>query len=290
MSITYTTHTIETDKLADKLFKQKDKLYAVALRFWSTSICINFGTFSIILVSIFIENGIATWIFGLITLISPIAFVASRIFFETKFRQADRCNRLLHYADSLGINIPSDEVACLLGESLKNIPSLMYSKPYYVSNEEKGPERLVSNTRESSFFTFKLASYTKSYCLIAISFMVLIVVILCYTIFNLSSSPQEIKNIQIYAKFISGIVSFFFTGDIILLYLKWDQMGKEAEITYHTLDRILGQGNISIEEAMMAVEEYHISIIQGVPIPVWIYLHYRDTLNSAYQSAHGITT
>jgi hypothetical protein len=267
------------------LSEQKDRLYSGALKYWYSSLYINFGTLLFLLLSVYINSSPLALLFGSIILISPIALVVCRIVFEAKFREADRCKRLLHYIDSLGIDIPQAEAACLLGHSAGKPVGISYDEPYYVSPSDQGIKRLVENTRESAFFTFKLAGYTKRYSLGAIIFMLLLVFLIIQKIIT---SPEDSKNIVNYTKSAAGIMSFFFTGDIIVICLKWWGMEKEAEMSYHTLDWLSNRGNRSIDQAMRAVEEYHITVVQAVPIPVWIYLRHRDSLNNASQKAHGV--
>ncbi len=268
-----------------ELYDQKDRLYADALRFWYASLYINFGTLVFLLVTIFISWPSLAWLFGFVTLLSPIALLGCRVIFESKFREADRCKRLLHYVDSLGIEIPEAEAACLLGYPSRKPVKITYDGPFYVSLSEQGIRRLVDNTRESAFFTFKLAGHTRNYSLAVIGLMVITVFVIFHTIL---STPEDTKNIVNYAKSAAGVMSFLFTGDIIILCLKWWGMQNEAEKSYNTLNDLLKRANITVDEAMRAVEEYHIAVIQGAPIPVKVYLRHRDSLNAAYQKAHGI--
>jgi hypothetical protein len=83
-------------QMKNMLSQQKDRLYRDALTYWYASLYINFGTLLFLIISVFINSPPIAWLFGFVILIAPIALVICRIIFEAKFREADRCKRLLH--------------------------------------------------------------------------------------------------------------------------------------------------------------------------------------------------
>jgi hypothetical protein len=178
------------------------------------------------------------------------------------------------------------EAACILGHKHKpRAPDTTYTDPYYASINEQGPRRLVDNTRESAFFTFKLAAISKWWTLGIIIAMGAIVAVIFHEIITVPVGSQHIQN---FAKSAAAIVSFLFTGDIVVIFIRYLQLEKEAEVVYRTLDEMLKRDRIGLDEAMRAVEEYDIAVIQGPPILPTLHRWNQENLNRAYRTAHGL--
>lgn len=161
----------------------------------------------------------------------------------------------------------------------------VFTDPYYASVTDQGARRLVDNTRETAFFTFKLAGISKWWTLGVIVLMGVIVV----TIFHeIITAPVGSLHIQNFAKSAAAIVSFLFTGDIVVIFIRYLQLEREAEVVYRTLDEMLKRDKIGLDEAMRAVEEYDIAVIQGPPILPTLHKWNHDNLNEAYRTAHGL--
>ncbi len=273
--------------MQNELFTRKSELYESALYFWKASLYINFATLIFFLFSVYIDWSPFAWIFGLVSLIAPTALIFCREMFNTRFREADKCKRILHYTDGLGLDIPGAEAACLLGTHRKKKksekPVVTDTEPFYVSKKEKGPERLLEDTRESAYFTFNNARTSKWISTGVISVMILIVAVIFHEIIT---TPVLNKTIQNYAKSAAAIISFLLTGDVSVICYRYFILEADAKKSYFDCDSLLKRGNIELHEVTRTVEDYDISVLLGPPILPKIYEWTRDNLNAAYQKAH----
>lgn len=271
--------------MKEKLFLKKDQLYREANEFWMWGLYINLGVFILFLISISINWSPLGWVLGLLSLLSPIALFICNEIYNAKFKAADRCRRLLHYADGLNVRIPETEIACILGDKTKkNITPSTYTEPFYFTGAEPSVTRLLRNTRESAYFTFNLCGLSKLYALGVIFLMFILMIIIFYVVITSSGTQTHIQNL---GKSAAAIVSFLFTGNIIRICIKYWQTESSTKELYQQIDSMLKLNNITIEEAMIAVDSYNVAVVKGLPILGKIYAHYEKDLNNSYRSAHG---
>jgi hypothetical protein len=269
----------------NEIFSRKDQLYKQANQFWMYGLHINFGVFALFLTTVFINWPPLVWFLGLLSLLAPIALFVCNSVSGSKFKAAEKCRRILHYSDGLGMAIPEIEVACILGEkSKKNFSPSVYTNPYYFTKAKPGVIRLLRNTRECAYFTFKQCNYSKLWSLLIISVMAVSAIVIFYVV---TTSKYSQSDMQALARSAVAIVSFLFTANIILTFIKYWQTEIRTEEVYKSINSALKSQNISIEEAMIMVDNYNVIISQGPLIFYKIYDHYREALNDGYRKAHN---
>lgn len=263
----------------------KGALYGEAAKYWRWSLWTNGLTVILFLVGAITEWGAIIWVSGLLAFISPGIVVFCRELYTAHFRQADKLRRLAHYADSLGEQIACSDMACISTFKL-NIKCIVpqHIEPYYVSKAEPGKQRLLENSREAAFFTFNLTNVMKWYFLAA---LLIILGVACLIMYLTASGTIPATKFQIFAKSVTILVSFVFAGDIFVIFKNYMNLNKEAKDAYRCFDNIIKRPTSTLSEAMQSFEDYNISLILGNPIPLRIYLKYKDTLNEKYRQMHG---
>jgi len=271
--------------MENEIFSRKDQLYKAANQFWMCGLYINFGVFLLFLVTVFFNWPPLVWFLGLLSLLAPISLFVCNLISGFKFKTADKCRRILHYSDGLGIPTPETEIACVLGEKSKKkfVPSL-YADPYYFTNVKPGVVRLLRNTRECAYFTFNLCRYSKFASLLIISIMAISAFVIFYVVITSTKSQSDIQNL---AKSAVAIVSFLFTANIIVTFIKYWQTEVSAEDIYKSINSALKNPKISLPEAMIMVDNYNVVVSRGPLIFDKIYDNYRDQMNDGYRKAHG---
>ena len=67
----------------------------------------------------------------------------------------------------------------------------------------------------------------------------------------------------------------------------WD-LEKETEAAFKCFDQMIKRENVTLSEAMQAIEDYNQSVILGPPIFFKTYLNHLEELNKLYREGHGI--
>jgi hypothetical protein len=234
---------------------------------------------------------------GFLALITPIAVAWLREWANNLTQKADKCRRMILYADSLGEDIPSHELAMVrawtTGIKLQQAP---FTSPYYSSSLSNSPQRLMDITTESAYFTEFLAAKTVNYLLV---FLVISILILSGIIYfadfatstaTISQENQDMSGVKWAVKAALTAISFILSGDILLLWKKYSDLKLSAQSTFQKCADLRYDKSLSISEAMQVVEDYHLALIQSPPIPLKLYLIYRDPLNQSYQDSHSISS
>ncbi len=131
----------------------RNHLYDRSERLWWITIWLAICTQVLAVLAVWKNNTVFLAIVGLISLMSPIAINWIREQAEGLTIKADKCRRLILYADGLGGTITKAEIAsvraCVMGWTLKDAP---FVSPYYSSDKPKGPNQLSRHSERVSFF------------------------------------------------------------------------------------------------------------------------------------------
>lgn len=262
----------------------RNHLYDKAEKLWWWSLYITLGAQLSSLIAVLINKALILTITGFLALIAPIGVAWLREWAGTLTQQADKCRRLILYADGLGEEISKEDLATVrswtTGIQLKAAP---FTRPYYASNLPNGSNRLVDIVAESAYFTSYLAGRVAGYLLIILAVSALVVISILY----FSTAVSNSTNITItIAKSAISAVAFLLAGDVFLLCKKYSDLKVKAEETFKVCAALRDKPQLSLYQAMQTVEDYHLVLIQSPPIPFKLYFKYRDPLNSAYQESY----
>jgi hypothetical protein len=262
----------------------RNYLYDEAEKLWWRSLFLSLGAQLSSLIAVLINNAWILAIAGFLALVAPIGVVWLREWASTFTQQADKCRRLVLYADGLGEEIPKEDLATIrswtTGIQLNTAP---FTRPYYASKLKSGSNRLVDIIAESAYFTCHLAGKAAGYLQIICAISILVLLSILYISISV---PNSANVVTIVAKSAISAIAFFLAGDIFLLWKRYSDLRSQANETFKVCAALRDEPQLLLSQAMQTVEDYHLVLIQSPPIPFKLYLKYRDPLNDAYRKSY----
>jgi len=260
-------------------------LYSKAGRLWGASVLLALAVPFISVFSLWSRNAVALSFAGVLALVLPVASVWIREHADGVLIQADKCRRLILFADSFGDEIPASQLAEMtaagLGVTIGPAPAL---KPYYRSRFPVGPQRLADNVAESAFYTKELAARFKS-LLLAISATASLLALVALSLSDLLVSMSS-TTIVAAAKTVAVLAVFFVAGDVAILGKRFWDLSNDAKAAFDKCVRLRATAHATPEEVRDAVEDYRIALLQCAPVPTWWYERYKVELNRLYDESH----
>ena len=264
-------------------------LYKKAERLWWITFIIAISTPLFSLFAVWSNKATFLVIIASIATITPIAISWIRHYAAVIYAKADKCRRLMLYADGLGREIASEELASIrawvIGKRLKNAE---FVPPYYLSNKPVGPNRLADIISESAFFTSQLSGKVVFFLWIVLLTSLLIVIGLLLSS-NLFVSTEEILQsniISTISKSAAIVVAFLISGDFALLIKKYADLRSVAESTFIQCVKLRNDSTPSTNQIFFVVEDYNVVLVQSPPIPALVYNRYKDELNKVYRLSY----
>lgn len=261
----------------------RNNLYGKAENLWWMSLYIAIGTLFLSLIAVWADFTIV----GFMAIASPIVITWLREMAADTTNKADKCRRIILYADGLGQEIPKHELANIyawgMGGSIDKAP---FVSPYYSSKLNAGPNRLADIVTESSFFTYQLVDRVNFRLKVIFCLSIIMIVGLLYTSDIFVKHLNQESVLSIFSKSAAILIAFLISGDFFLLIKKYSDIRTIAKESFDKCVRIRDDVNLKEIEILQTVEEYNIAIIQGPPIPFRFYLKYKDELNEIYRTSH----
>ncbi len=202
-------------------------LYARAECFWWATFWIAVGTQALALLAIWVNRTIILAIAALIALLAPILIVWLRERATIVSLRADRCRRLILYADGLGRSISKEELAEVRAWGMREtLVITSFVPPYYASPKPVGPNRLADIVAESSFFTSQLAQKVLSaiWGAFIISGGILISILFLSDLLTPTNESGVAGAIEKIAKSVASSIVFLISGDFLLLIKKYNDL------------------------------------------------------------------
>jgi hypothetical protein len=260
-------------------------LYSKAGRLWSVCVLLALAVPFISIFSLWSRNDLALSFAGVLALVLPVASVWIREHADAVLIQADKCRRMILFADSFGAEIPASQLAEMtaagLGVTIGPAPAL---KPYYRSRLRVGPQRLADNVAESAFYTKELAARFKS-LLLAISATAALLAVVALSLSDLLISMSSITIVAA-AKTVAVLAVFFVAGDVAVLAKRFWDLSNHAKLAFDKCVRLRATSRATSEEVRDAVEDYRIALLRCAPVPTWWYERYKIELNRLYDESH----
>lgn len=268
----------------------RNHLYDQAENLWWISLWIAIGIPLVSLIVTWIDNNKLMPVVGPIAVISPIVITWLREKAAEIISKADKCRRLILYANGLGQEIPKHEIASVrawtIGKSLKETA---FTPPYYSSKLKAGPNRLADIVAESAFFTHQLVEKINFRLKLIFRLSLISVVgILYFSNIFVVDSLKQISLISIIAKSVAIVIAFLISGDFWLLIKKYSDVGSSAKEIFAKCVKMREDSNLEEKDILQIVEDYNIALLQNPPIPRSFYKKYKDELNNVYRESHNL--
>ena len=263
----------------------RNHLYGRAEWLWQGSLVLS-GTVLVLTLWGFWSN-VPSWlsVTGVAAIIAPVVVAWMREAASELIVRGDKCRRLILYADGFGREIASSELAEVrawgLGVDTDTAP---FVRPYYSSREAPGPRRLADILTESAFFTKQLAAKVRGGLTGAFILAIAAAAAALYLADLVSNTG--LPGLLIAAKSVATFIAFLISGDFLLLMKKYGDLEQEGGRTYERCARLRIQQDLREHEVISVAEDYGVALLQCPPIPVWLYLRYRDALNNVYRRSH----
>lgn len=269
----------------------RNHLYANGDKLWWISFWIVLGTQALMLVALWINYANLVAVVSLIALAAPILIAWLREKANTAILRADKCRRLILYAEGLGRPIAGEELSEVrawgMGSTLKDAD---FVAPYYTSTKPVGPNRLADITAESSFFTCQLSERVLGtlWLVLLISLCMVFSILFLSDILAPLKKEGSIDPIINLAKSLAIVIAFLLSGDFLLLIKKYSDLRAMANDTFQQCVSLRDKKSLQEPHMHWIVENYNIGLIQSPPIPDMYYRKYKDELNSIYRKSHGL--
>ena len=262
----------------------RNQLYNKAEKYWWLSLSVSLGIPLLTLATLILKTSNIQIYIGFAAIISPVGLFWLRNIAEENSTKADKCRRVILYADGLNHPITHEDQMKIRACTLKSdIRPAEYEKPYYESNYEPGPKRLVEITKQSAFFTSMLAkevSETLTKILIFFGIVILAIIYLGLPML------EDTKKLSLIAKSATIIISTLYAGDLIWLKNKFADLHNESEAIISQSIPLLQKKELTESEAFRLVEDYHITINLKPPIPNRVYKKHVERLNKIYRESN----
>jgi len=263
----------------------RNYLYSRAEWMWQGSLAITGIVLALTLWGFWSNSPNWLSITGLAAIIAPIVVAWQREAASQLVVRGDKCRRLILYADGFGREIASSELAEARAWGLGvNTDAAPFIRPYYSSKETPGPRRLADIVTESAFFTKQLAAKVRAGLTGAFILAIAAAVAALYLADLVSNTG--LPGLLVAAKSVATFIAFLISGDFLLLMKKYSDLEQEAGRAYERCARLRIQLDLHEDEVISVVEDYGVALLQCPPIPMWLYLRYRDALNDVYRRSH----
>lgn len=250
------------------------------------SLLISVVTLCLVLTALWIDSSPWVSLASIFAILAPVSIAWTREAASASLLRGDKCRRLILFADGLGHDIPTEDLAQVkawaLGSQLKEAP---FVKPYYSSSKSPGPQRLADIITESSFFTEHLARKIATGLWVTFGIALIVACLVLYSADLCAEVPFHV--VVFVMKSMAVFVSFLIAGDFLLIAKKYTDLNHEAHQAFSRCACLREAQNLSIDEVRNVVEDYGIALLQAPPIPGQLYGFYRDALNRIYRESHG---
>jgi hypothetical protein len=263
----------------------RNYLFLQAERLWRLSLALSVGTVVLAIAGLGSSDPFWIAVVGLAALLVPILIAWIREAANSYQLKGDKCRRLIFMADGLGKPISAAEVAEIRAWSIGAILTpASFLPPFYSSAYQPGPHRLADIASESSFFTEHLTRKLEAglWSLFGVLILGAIAALFLAGLTNSSSMGWATAS-----KSIAVFLAFLISGDLALLAKKYGELRREAHEVYRRCSELLKDPQLRADDVRNVVEAYSIALVQCPPIPNWLYLRYRDKLNTIYRESHA---
>lgn len=206
--------------------------------------------------------------------------------------EGEQIRRMAMLKDGLGVDPPKTRVAQVqLSIDGAKTSEPAYVGPYYDSEYEIGPRRLIDITTECAFFTGCNARFFSRFL---IGFALAAIAVTVFVFFGIVSSSGDANTIHAAAKVFIASMLFWITGELTTTVLTLrgvaDCCDKLLEAGERQLNEPADEGR-DRNVAISLFADYNAAVAKSPLVPGWVYGWRRDAMNNAWKSRkHPATT
>jgi hypothetical protein len=266
----------------------RNYLYSRSAILWWAAFGIALATQLIALFGVWFDQTAILTIAGSAALIAPVLITWLREEANASFLRADRCRRMLLYADGMGRMPAEHDLAEVRSWTIgRHLAKASFLAPYYSSTKSPGTNRLVEHVAESAFFTHQLSERMGKFVsrIFVVSLLILAATLWMSGIF-LPTEKVSDHGFQRFAKSAALMIAFLISGDLLLLWKKYRDLADQTLQIFRQGGSLRTLGDLREHQIMPIIEDYDIALNQGPPIPQRLYKKYVDELNRIYRETY----
>lgn len=229
---------------------------------------------------------IAAALFLVVACLGQASLFCVRYYSHVHIGLAERLRRLAMLQDGVGREVSALETAAL-AEKIWTTPPSPANAPYYSSELQRGPKRLVDVTAECAFYSGSMANAAWR-TFFAVSIAASSVLLLTLVLLTIVGAVQS--KLDTVAKGVLIGITFWMTEDFFEMALKYRSLGLSCEHVLQECSRLLEQESPSLQEAYVVFQEYDSAFANMPPLPKWIYGRRNQRLSDIWRQTHPSNT
>lgn len=195
---------------------------------------------------------------------------------------AETTLRKFEYLKSLGWEISSREITNLIAAAPKSVKLAARSDeayPYFASTKSLGPEKLLENLEESTWWSKHQARRMSKYVgILAVTMMCLAFITLLISL--QSALPTTTANMI--ARIIISVIVLVFSGGYIRLTFDYHLFSQQASKAEEKAFLLCSEKDISKVEAIKLLHDYQIDRATSPLLPTWLWNIMSKELNELW--------
>jgi hypothetical protein len=198
---------------------------------------------------------------------------------------AEGLAREVDMVESFGGAISAGKFRDLLADAsrstIKAANRLMASPPYFASSAPPGAQRATETTRESAWFTERLARNMSSLCFV----LTAVLVVVAFVALAISvGTVRDFDTLSIFGRAATATLLFAFSFGLVRFAVGYQRLRDGARRVVAEGDRLIKAGNVQDSDARSLVHNYHLARATAPLIPTWLYNARQSQLNELWKS------
>ena len=222
---------------------------------------------------------------NILTFTCAIATYGFRWWAESLYQTAESLRRTILLADGLGEAVDPAELARLRADAseVASADPLPIGR-YYTSERERGWFRALHNVQESAFYTGSLARRAGWLCAGAVVVPLLAALLLLFVVSNV---PAELDASHVAGSVVMGCVTAIVGGALADVARSYFALARAANVCVDTTRALLALPDVSIRDAIKALDAYDAALAIAPPIPTFIYSRKQARLDRVWRESHA---
>lgn len=221
----------------------------------------------------------------IVSALAPVVAAVARYRSGIFAARGDLCRRAFLYQNALGeeLSIEEQRIVALWPDNTP-LNRITTQRPYFSTQEGKGPGRLVQAVGESAFYTAQLARAmaVAGYILSGASVIMLLVGLSAITTLDLD--PGEMGRLQTTIGLTAIVVLTLITAEILVTAIAYGSLSREAQEIARSSSQFNALAEKSEVTAVRLAESYSIALAVNLPIPDLVYRWHHDRIDRAYRN------
>ena len=196
--------------------------------------------------------------------------------------KGDTCRRLVLYHDAMGKPIDAAVGRHVALWSRRSVSSVT-TNPYFASDRQLGPRRLVEDVCESAFFTEELARITAKFGFIVVGIFVGVPVLawVAFSDVRIAVSKQASLVLGALAILTVGVL----VAEVFVHALHYMRLSKDSTDVSRRASDLARDAEPTAADAFQLAEDYSIALARNLPILNWLYEREKPRIEAAYNQS-----